>query len=178
MLRRRGPEPIPHPPASELRRLYVTERHSLDTIGFHYGVSAWTVRVWLRAARIRRKPPSRGTMIPAARLHALYVTEGLTIEQIAGWERTQPNAVWLALKYHQIPLRPTGRRVGPPPCIVELRRLYLVERRSIRELAAHFGVSYATMRKWLTAADIPLRPRGRHGAGITATGRLGPRSLQ
>src|SRR5262245_37335953 len=77
-----GPAPIPPPPAAELRRLYVTQRHSRDTIGFHYGVSEATVRAWLRAAGIGRTPPSWRTRIPAARLRALYVTQGLTIEQI------------------------------------------------------------------------------------------------
>jgi transposase len=161
--KRRGLKPIPRPPAAELRRLYVTERHSLDTIGFHYGVSKWTVNGWLRKARIGRRQSGWAKMIPAERLHALYVTEGLTIEQIARRERADPNTVWLALKYHHIPRRPQGRQVSPPPHTAELRRLYLVEQRSIRQLAGKFSVSYATMRNWLSAAGIPLRPRGGHG---------------
>src|SRR6266487_167132 len=110
MPRRRGPKPIPRPPADELRRLYVTERHSLDVIGFRYSVSARTVRAWLRAAGIGRARLSWQMTIPAARLHALYVTQGLTIEQIAAQERVGPMAVWRALVAFDIPRRPHGRR--------------------------------------------------------------------
>src|SRR6266536_847288 len=124
MPRRRGPKPIPRPPADELRRLYVTERHSLDVIGFHYSVSARTVRAWLRAAGIGRARLSWQMTIPAARLHALYVTQGLTIEQIAAQERVGPMAVWRALVAFDIPRRPHGRPVAPPAPALELRRLY------------------------------------------------------
>jgi hypothetical protein len=171
-----GPAPLTPPPVAELRRRYVTERHSLDTIGFHYGVSEATVRAWLRAAGIHRKPLSWRTTIPAARLHALYVTQGLTIEQIAAQERVGPMTVWHALIDHDIPRRPHGRPVPPPPPALELRRLYAEERRPIRQLAAHFGVSYTTMRQRLHAAGIPLRPPGDpwHCHGRLATRAAGP----
>ncbi len=176
MPRRRGPKPIPRPPADELRRLYVTERHSLDVIGFHYSVSARTVRAWLRAAGIGRARLSWQMTIPAARLHALYVTQGLTIEQIAAQERVGPMAVWRALVAFDIPRRPHGRPVAPPAPALELRRLYLEEGRPIRQLAAHYKVSYTTMRQRLAAAGVPLRPPGNRWRrrGRLATRAAGP----
>jgi hypothetical protein len=178
MPRRRGPKPIPRPPAAELRRLYVTQRHSLDDMGLHYGVSEATVRAWLHAAGIRRTRPTWRTTIPPARLHALYVTQGLTIAQIAAQERVGPMTVWHALIDHDIPRRPHGRPVPPPPPALELRRLYLEEGRPIRQLAAHYKVSYTTMRQRLQAAGIPLRPPGDpwHCHGRLATRAAGLRA--
>ncbi len=173
-----GPAPIPPPPVAELRRLYVTQRHSRDVIGFHYGVSESTVRAWLRAAGIRRKPPSWATTVSAAYLRELYLTQGLTIEQIATQERVGPMAVWRALVAFDIPRRPHGRQVAPPVAALELRRLYLEDRWPIRQLAAHYKVSYTTMRQRLAAAGIPLRPPGNRWRrrGRLATRAAGPRA--
>jgi hypothetical protein len=178
MPRRRGPKPIPRPPAAELRRLYVTERHSLDTMGFHYNVSEATVRAWLRAGGIHRTRSTWRTTIPAARLHRLYVTQGLTIEQIAVGERVGPMTVWHALIDHDIPRRPHGRPVPPPAPADLLRRLYLQDDWSIRQLAARYKVSYTTMRQRLQAAGILLRPPGDpwHCHGRLATRAAGPRA--
>jgi hypothetical protein len=144
----------------------------------HYGVSEGTVRAWLGAAGIRRTPLSWRTTISAARLRTLYLTQGLTIEQIAVGERVTPNTVWRALVDHDIPRRPHGRPVPPPPPTAELRLLYVQEGWPIRRLAAHFGVSYTTMRQRLTAAGIPLRPPGDRWRrrGRLATRAAGPRA--
>ncbi len=161
----RGPQPILPPPADELRVRHVDQRQSLDELAAHYHVSAWTVKAWLRNAGIRRhrRPgPAWATTVSAEHLRELYVQQRLTMRQIAARQRVTETTVWRALKYHQIPRRPAGRQVSPPPQAAELRRLYLQERWSIRQLAARYRVSYPTMRYRLAKANIPLRPVGGH----------------
>lgn len=46
-----------------------------------------------------------------------------------------------------------------PPPKDELRRLYLDEQMSMGRMAVHFGVGTDTARRWLEAAEIPLRTR-------------------
>ncbi len=172
--RRRGAAPIPPPPPAELHRRYVAERRSLDDLGARYHVSAWTVKRWLRAAGSRRQPARWATRVTAADLHALYVQQRLTIGEIAAREQVSPNTVWHALQHHQIPRRPAARRAGRPPEVAELRRLYVEAGWSLRRLAGRYQVSYTTIHQRLTAAGVPLRPRGAQGrrraAGNAATG--------
>ncbi len=155
--RRRGRKPIPSPPTDELRRLYVDERLSLEELGVRYSVSAGTVKQWLHQAKIGRRWPAWQTTAQAEHLRALYVDQQLSTTEIAARERVTPSMVWYALVYHQIPRR----------------RLYLAERRSIRQLAARYDVSYATVRGWLDEAGIPLRPKG--GYWRWHSGRSQPR---
>jgi hypothetical protein len=158
--RRRGPQPIPRPPAAELRRLYVSERLGLEDIALRYHVSDWTVRVWLNIEQIHRSRPTRRRLLSAKRLRRLYVDQGLTIEQIARREHVAPNTVWYALRDYGIPRRRGGHPIPPRPSDDELRRRYVDEDWSIRQLAAHFKASYTTARLWLRAAGIPCRPPG------------------
>jgi hypothetical protein len=151
---------ISRPSAAELRRLYLTERRSLEDIGQRYGVTAWTAQRWLREARIGRKRPTRTRLLAADRLWELYVDQHMTIAQVARRERVAPNTVWMALIDYGIPRHPPGRHVPPRPPTATLRRLYLEDRWTIRQLATRHRVSYTTMRTWLEAAGIPLRPAG------------------
>jgi len=171
--RRRGRKPIPSPPTDELRRLYVDERLSLEELGVRYSVSAGTVKQWLHQAKIGRRWPAWQTTAQAEHLRALYVDQQLSTTEIAARERVTPSMVWYALVYHQIPRRPASRRRKARPPVAELRRLYLAERRSIRQLAARYDVSYATVRGWLDEAGIPLRPKG--GYWRWHSGRSQPR---
>jgi hypothetical protein len=85
------------------------------------------------------------------------------MRQIAARQQVSEGAVWQALTYHQIPRRPAHRQPKPTPDAATLRRLYLQERWSIRQLASRSRVSYATMQQRLTMAGIPLRQPGGHG---------------
>lgn len=45
------------------------------------------------------------------------------------------------------------------PCLEELRQLYAIY--PLSQLAAQYGVGYATARAWLVGAGIPVRATGR-----------------
>lgn len=60
------------------------------------------------------------------------------------------------------------RKRQPPPAD-ELRWLYLNKKVSIRQLAAHYAAGTTTVRNWLVAAEVPLRPRSQ--AAIPRTSR-------
>jgi transposase len=47
-----------------------------------------------------------------------------------------------------------------PPSPEELRRLYVTEGRSMRDMAGLLGVSNMTVQRWVKAAGIPIRRRG------------------
>src|SRR6266511_884908 len=135
--------PTQPPLIDQLRILYLDQQLTDDDIAAHYGVSTRTVTAWLRNAGIHRpRPSSWVASVPAQHLRELYLDQ----RQIAAHQRVTETTVWRALKYHQIPRRPAGRQVSPPPQAAELRRLYLQERWSIRQLAARYRVSYPTMR--------------------------------
>ena len=59
---------------------------------------------------------------------------------------------------HSVPLT---RGDGPGPAI--LRRLYVVEQRSMADLSARYGVGLPTVRRWLVEAGIAIRSRGSGG---------------
>jgi transposase len=168
--RHRRPKRVPRPPADELRRLYVDQDLPVDDLADRYGVTSQTLRNWLRAAHIRRARRARqswSTSVSAEHLRGLYVEQGLTLAEIGEREHVSPGMVWYAMRRHQIPRRRpfspganTPRRRHRPPPTQELRRLYLEEHRSIRQLAAHYDVSYCAAHKWLANAEIPRRPPG------------------
>jgi Homeodomain-like domain len=47
---------VPAPPDDALKRLYVSERKTLQQIGAEFGVTAMTVSRWLRGAGIAARP--------------------------------------------------------------------------------------------------------------------------
>jgi transposase len=69
--------------------------------------------------------------------------------------------VWL--QQASIPLDPHRKRPRrhPPPAASELRRCYDQERLTAAELAARYGVSASTARRWLRDAGMPRRVPGR-----------------
>jgi hypothetical protein len=96
----------------------------------------------------------------------------MTASEIARQEGATPGAVSRALVRHQIQRRPPRRRLGPVAAPAVLRQLCLRERWSIYRLARHFNVAYATMRKRLLTADVPLRP----SAAARSHGRRPPQA--
>jgi hypothetical protein len=92
-------------------------------------------------------------------LEQLYVTEALTIRQVADRLGVGEATVSAALRSYGIPvsLRPPRRR----PAREILEDLYLHQGLSAREIAQRYGVHPNTPWLWLATAGIPRRPAGR-----------------
>jgi len=150
--------------AAELRRLYEREQLVPAEIGERVGVSGRTVRAWLqqlgiplrpRAERRRRhRPPT------PAQLRRRYLTDGLSIGQLAARHGVSASTVRRWLKDAGIPRRLPGGQ-SRAPSRQELCRLYQAEGLSTTQIGERYGVSQATAHHWLRAAGVALRPQGR-----------------
>lgn len=129
------PRLVPNKPTpSVLRRWYVERGLSAAEIAGRVGCAPSTVLLWLRESKIKPRGPG---------LSGLSVAE----RQKRGRETTARRAQESPLADHQ----------------VEIVRLYRRERRSIREIAARFGVSYQAVRFQLRFLGVRLRCRGARG---------------
>ena len=105
-------------------------------------------------------------MIEEERLQQLYVTEQRSIRDIATLEHLPTRTVYDALIHYRIPHRPAGFHTKKPKATesplneMTLRRLYLEEQRSIRDIAALQQVSTRMVYDALTHYRIPRRPAG------------------
>jgi DNA-binding transcriptional ArsR family regulator len=105
------------PTAAELRRRYVADRLTSGQLGARYGVSATTVRRWLKAAGIPRRVPGRHSRAPdREELCRLYQDQRLSTTQIGLRYGVGQTTAHNWLRAAGIPLRPQGRpsRAGTP----------------------------------------------------------------
>jgi predicted DNA-binding protein YlxM (UPF0122 family) len=105
-------------------------------------------------------------LIDEDRLLQLYVAEQRSIRDIAAIEHVSTRAIYDALIHYDIPRRPAGfqnKRPQPkhtPFNEAALRRLYLEEERSIRNIAALYEVSTRSVYDALSNYRIPRRKAG------------------
>jgi predicted DNA-binding protein YlxM (UPF0122 family) len=122
-------------------------------------------------------------MIDEVRLRQLYITERRSIRDIAALERVSTRMIYDALIHYHIPRRPAGfRPKNPQPAQsplneATLRRLYLQEQRSIRDIAALQQVSTRTVYDALSHYSIPRRPAGQPRQSTPSMITLGNRVL-
>ena len=105
-------------------------------------------------------------MIDEHRLHQLYIAEQRSIRDIAAIERVPTCTVYDALIRYNIPRRSAGfhKRIQPPHTSFNeatLRRLYLDEERSIRNIATLCQVSTRMVYDALSRYRIPRRTTGK-----------------
>jgi len=165
--------------ASELERLYVEERLDEAQIGErlawrtpHGKPSVVEIRKRLVRAGIERRR-KQGTPNPdTAKLLRLHQVEGLTPEQIAeriGWFDAdgKPAALLVRRRLQRagVPRRP--KNPYPPFDPEQLRRLYVEQQMSLRQVAHHLGwlsaggaPQVAAVQAALRATGIPTRPSG------------------
>jgi transposase len=100
--------------------------------------------------------------VSPAELRRLYEQQRLVPAEIGERVGVSGRTVRAWLQRLGIPLRPQPerRRRHLPPTPAQLRRRYLADGWSIGQLAARYGVSPATVRRWLQDAGIPRRPPG------------------
>ncbi|GAA2653265.1 TniQ family protein [Streptomyces vastus] len=161
-----GPDPAEINIGS-LHRLIRAGRPSLEPVAARLGTTYDTVRHVLQehpAPRTRIAAPSKHAArqaLSATEFTRLYQHERLSIHQISeltGFSRGTLTA--LATEYG-ITLRPAGSQ--PRHQIVDrdwLHEQYVVQRRTLPDLARERGVSKATMRTWARLHQIPMRPPG------------------
>lgn len=98
-----------------------------------------------------------------AELRRLYEQQRLTPAEIGERLGVSGRTIRTWLQQAGIALRPgwERRRHHLPPADTELRRCYLDEGLTTAQLAARYGVSATTARRWLDKAGIPRRAASR-----------------
>lgn len=98
-----------------------------------------------------------------AELRRLYEQQRLTTAETGERLGVSGRTVRTWLQQAGIALRPRRerRRCYLPPADTELRRCYLEEGLTVDQLAARYGVSATTAKRWLGNAGIPRRAPGR-----------------
>jgi len=101
--------------------------------------------------------------VSPAELRRLYEQQRLVPAEIGERVGVSGRTVRAWLQQLGIPLRPRPerRRRHRPPTPTQLRRRYLADGLSTGQLAARYGVSASTVRRWLQDAGIPRRLAGR-----------------
>ncbi|MFO7959535.1 MAG: hypothetical protein R6U94_01140, partial [Nitriliruptoraceae bacterium] len=146
----------------ELRRWYQDEGLSTLEIARRTGMSSSGVLGALVRAGIPRRPLA-GPELPIddQTLERLYVTERVELEELAARFEVAPWAVRRRLREAGI-VRPSGPPPGgdrPMPPHDELERQYVEAQATLSELAARYEVAAPTVRRWLQACGIPVRPQ-------------------
>jgi len=105
-------------------------------------------------------------LIDEAVLRQLYLEQQRSIRDIADLEGISTRTVYDALIHYRIPRRPAGfhnKRPQPTHAALNeatLRRLYLAEQRSVRDIAAFYHVSTRKVYDALNRYRIPRRTAG------------------
>jgi predicted DNA-binding protein YlxM (UPF0122 family) len=111
-------------------------------------------------------------MLEEIRLRRLYLEEQRSIRDIARLEQMPTRSVYDALIRYRIPRRPAGfhsPRVAPAVIPLDeptLRRLYLDEKRSIRDIAALYKVSTRMVYDTMSRYRIPRRTTGHRRTSV------------
>jgi transposase len=101
--------------------------------------------------------------VSQAELRRLYEQERLTPAEIGVRVGRSGRTIRVWLQQAGIPLGPHRERPRrhPPPATTDLRHCYHQKGLTAAELAARYGVSASTARRWLRDAGLPRRVPGR-----------------
>ena len=147
----------------ELRRLYVVEELDDDEIARRFGVATWAVTRRRRAGGIVRDRRRKIRPSPGAEVLAVRISDGKTVAEI-GTEFEAPAATvrrWLdhvGIEYPRARPRRAASRVELD--IAEIRRLYVDEELTAREVGARLGCSSRVVLRHLHDNAIPVRTPG------------------
>lgn len=152
-----------------LRARYLEDKMTAQAIARLLGAHTVTVTNWLRHHDItlqnnQTSPVAFPELVDRDWLHARYVTDELSLRQIAVLVGCKNVTVSKWLKKHSIPVRhnPT-RGLGQSPQFERLRDSewlniqYTINARSCADLASEIGCSTATVEHWLHFYEIPTR---------------------
>lgn len=164
---RRAPT-VDHVDDEQLRRLYVDEELDDADIARRFGVATWAVSRRRRAAGIVRDPSRKIRPGPPDSVLAARISAGATVAEIAT-EFEAPAATvrrWLAHAGVENPrARPATKAKRVNLDVEELRRLYVDEDLTAREVGARLGCSGRLVLRHLHDNAIPVRPPGARRPG-------------
>ena len=154
-----------------LKREYAERKRSAPELAGFFGVHHATVYSWLEQYNITRrdKPTAQslaklpaGVVKPSkAQLREWYIVEGQSTYQIG--ERFGISEVTVSkwIKNYNLRIRSPGERQLPhgfiKPSKLELKKLYIAEKKDCYEIAGQFGVTPTTIRSWLIRNGIKVR---------------------
>jgi DNA-binding CsgD family transcriptional regulator len=148
---------------AQLRRRYLTWRHSADRIAKDFGCSSQFVRDRLRSAGIPLRPPGSAAAFVDVDLDLLtrWCAAGLTLDEIADQLGRSPSGVAKLLRRHRLVTvnsrtKTDGQTRGE---IADVRRLYVDEGLPLTQVAQQLGHSREWVRGRLAAAGVPERER-------------------
>ena len=149
--------------------MYLNRGMSLRQIGVECDVELRTVGKWLRhdgiAARPRGAPVGcnagpRKVPLSKEELVDLYVTKGMSQRAIGELYGVNDTLIGKRLQSFGIESRPTNWEHSAPRFASlsadDLRRLYVTERRTQKEIAGMYDMCSVTVSKWLRRYGIPI----------------------
>lgn len=159
---RRAPT-LDHVNDEELRRLYVDEELDDADIADRFEVATWAVSRRRRAAGIARDPRRKIRPGPPKSALTARISAGATVAEIAT-EFAAPAATVRRWLDHAGIANPRARRSTPAKRVVldveELRRLYVDQELTAREVGVRFGCSSRLVLRHLRATTpSPCGPR-------------------
>jgi len=153
----------------ELADLYLNKGLSQRQIGEQFDVATRTVGKWLRTDGIQARPRgaplgcntgARKAPIIREDLERMYVAEGKTQAEIAEMYGISEWAIGKRLRAFGIGSRPRNWVREEPRkqqfTEQDLRQLYSVERRSMKEIGERYGMNPISVAKWLRRYEIPI----------------------
>lgn len=161
--------------ADWLVQRYLSDLASIRDIAGELGCSTYKVTQALIRHGIRRRPVGSPKGVPSRDadqqeaytqlrdrdfLERCYVTERMTIQEIADLTGCGPATVSKALHNSRIPVRWVGRRDTAQVEADWLAQRYLSDLASIRDIAGELGCSMSCVLDMLNRYGIPCRPPG------------------
>ena len=149
-------------PCDELRRKYLGEGKSEADIAKEYGCGKSTIARRRADCNIPTRRGLSATQIKQRisedrdRLEQLYVTEGKSMKDMGAVLNRDPRTVRRLLRDHNIPIRKRqtpGDRISPET----LRRLYVIDHRTITSIAREFECSKKAISNLLEECEIEKR---------------------
>ena len=116
-----------------------------------YNVTLGAVSNWITYHQLR-PPPTRPT---PTELHNLYVTDELSLRQIAARYDVTKQAIWYWLVAAGIPRRPPKRL--PEETAATIAQLYLDHQLTCRDIGQQLGLSTSSIEQALKRRGIPRR---------------------
>lgn len=160
----------PHREETVLQHLYHDQGLTIPGVADRLGVTQGTIHHHMEKNGVERHDPGKALVgqnpwHDRDTLYDHYVTQELTIEEVAEELGGSVATIYKWLKHHEIPRRSSKEayRRNTPEALKneeELNRLYWDERMTMQEIADYCGRSLTQAHYWIEKHDIQPRTRG------------------
>lgn len=175
--RKKNPEMFPYirdclvrhnPDIEQIKDLYINKNKSAGQIAIRLGVETKTVNYWIRLERQKNpnsfpKKAKEYTRPSAEELSELYIVKNMTNREVSEYYNISLDKanVWLnyARQKHPELFPYKDVRFSRNPGRETLHRLYIIEDKSVNEIAEIYAVTPTTVRSWLHKAGIELKSK-------------------